>query len=155
MRIEVLLNTRAFNASDIRPQLDTELQALRQGDTQISTQSRQVEPGELAFAEAYQFVIDHGSAVAQAIPLITAVLQVTSAVIERWGGKGESQKKSTKESEPTVVIKIEGHSMALPANDAQVKRYIKKVQEGPKPPRARAAGRKRKRKRTSQRRPQK
>jgi hypothetical protein len=132
MRIEVLLNTKASRSSEIRPQLDSELQALGQEGVRIATQTRDVKPSELGFAEAFQFIIEHGHSIADAIPLITAVVQLTNSVLKRYGiSRGAG--RAAKDESAYVVVKIEDHRIALPANDAQVKRYLKNVETGRKP----------------------
>jgi hypothetical protein len=132
MRIEVLLNTKASRAAEIRPQLDSELQALGNEGVRIATQTQEVEPSELGFAEAFQFIIEHGHRIADAIPLITAVVQLTNSVLKRYGvSRGGG--RVAKDEKAYVVVKIEDHRIALPANDTQVKRYLKNVETGPKP----------------------
>lgn len=132
MQIQISLNTQAVDAGDIRASLDAELHALEQPGVTITTNKRETEAGTLGVFEAYQFIIEHGQAIAQALPLITAALQVTNTVLKRRGLKRKPKpgiKKgargaSAKTSQPLIVFNVEGKSVELPADDVQLKRYI-------------------------------
>jgi hypothetical protein len=135
VRIEVFLDVNAPRAAEIRPQLDAELHALHQEGIDISSRRLAVQPGALSMTEAFAFVIEHGKELASAMTLITAVVQLANSVVGRFGKSKKEEKGSQKNpssSQLPVVISIEGHEIPLPATDDQVRRYLKKVQSGPK-----------------------
>jgi hypothetical protein len=86
MQIVVSLNTQVTDAADIRAELDAELHGLEQDqdDLHIKTQKKEVEAGTLGLFEAYQFIVEYGpTAVAAGLPLVTAVLQLSNAILQR------------------------------------------------------------------------
>jgi hypothetical protein len=141
MEIRVSLNTQATEAAKIRAELFAELNALEQPDLHIRTEKREAEPGALALFEAYQFIVDHGSAIAEgakiSIPVLTAVLQLSNAILQRRGikRKPKPKSKSTKKTrtsetiaaQPVIVVQVGKKSIELPADDSQLKRYISTV----------------------------
>jgi hypothetical protein len=94
MQIKVSLNAGATDAADIRAALDAELHGLEQPDLEITTQKKPIEAGALALAEAYQFILDYGPGLAKALPLVTAVLQLSNAVLQRRGITAKKKPKS-------------------------------------------------------------
>jgi hypothetical protein len=146
MQIQVSLNTGAADAADIRAQLDAELHGLERPGLQITTQKKPVEAGALSVVEAYQFILDYGPAIATGLPLITAVLQLSNAILQRRGitrkakskvpAKKAKPKGSDKNvSHPIVVVQVEGKSIELPADDAQLKKYVSSfANPSPRPP---------------------
>jgi hypothetical protein len=135
MEIRVSLNVQAENSADIRTQLDTELHGLERPGLQIATQQKEVEAGALGVFEAYQFILACGPAIATTIPLITAVLQLSNAVLQRRGLKRQPKVKKPKSgrgsepspSHPLVVVHVDGKSIELPAKDPQLKRYVNSI----------------------------
>jgi hypothetical protein len=144
MRIDVFLNRSAENAPNIRAQLDSELQALRQPKVDISSRTTDVESGELGFAEVYQFIVDNRSDILAPLQLLTVILQLSNAVLARHGMKRSKVSKPRKrrsktgttsnrrkpdddKTSPALVVAIEGDRIELPASDSQVKRFLHKV----------------------------
>jgi hypothetical protein len=134
MQITVSLNAGAADAADIRTALDAELRGLEQQGLQITTQKKPIETGALALAEAYQFILEYGPGLAKAIPLVTAVLQLSNAVLQRRGITGKKKPKTSKKAstkntqsttpQPVVVVQMEGKSIDLPAEPAQLKKFV-------------------------------
>ncbi|MHC2280408.1 hypothetical protein ACVME8_007051 [Bradyrhizobium diazoefficiens] len=137
MQIVVSLNAGAVDAADIRTTLDAELHGLAREGAKITTEKKPVEAGALSFAaEAYQFILDYGPAVKAALPLITAVLQVSNAVLQRRGITSKNKPKASKKAkssktaqkaappQPVVVVQVEGRSINLPADSAQLKKFV-------------------------------
>jgi hypothetical protein len=141
MEIRVLLNAQAVGAAEIRAQLYEELHALEQPGLQIKTEKKEVEAGALGLFEAYQFIVEYGPTIATtgaiSLPLVTAVLQLSNAILQRRGVKRstkpkERTKKSSRRSEkrdaqPMIVIHVGGKSIELPAEDSQLKRYLSNI----------------------------
>jgi hypothetical protein len=116
------------------PALDAELHGLEQPDLEITTRKKPIEAGALALAEAYQFILDYGPDLAKAIPLVTAVLQLSNAVLQRRGitakKKAKAPKKTaTKKSaaaatHPLVLVQVEDNIIELPAEQPQLKKFL-------------------------------
>jgi hypothetical protein len=139
MKIQVSLNTQAVDAADIRTQLDTELHGLERPGLRITTERREVEAGTLGIFEAYQFVLEYGPDIAaRGIPLLTAVLQLANAILQRRGLKAKPKPKKTKKkargasadtrSQSVAVVNVDGKNpIELPAEDARLKRYVNSI----------------------------
>jgi hypothetical protein len=137
MQIRVLLNSQAENAAEIRTQLDAELHAaLDQKGINITTKKSELEAGTLSIAEAYEFIISHGPTIASTtLPLVTAVLQLSNAILQRRGikrqEKRKTEKKKTSETsekqkvrQPAIVVDVDGKSIELPGDNSQLKRFL-------------------------------
>jgi hypothetical protein len=139
MQIQISLNTHAVDAGDIRVQLDAELHALEQSGVKITTNKRETEAGALGVFEAYQFIIEHGRDIVEALPLITAALQISNTVLKRRGlsRKPKPRKEkgahgaNTTAPQPLIVFNVNGNSIELPADDAQLKRYVGTIGKSP------------------------
>ncbi|NEV01058.1 hypothetical protein [Bradyrhizobium uaiense] len=154
MQIKVSLNAGATDAGDIRAVLDTELHGLEQPDLEITTQKKPVEAGALALAEAYQFILDYGPGLAKALPLVTAVLQLSNAVLQR---RGITAKKKTKAptkttpkkptapaTQPLVLVQVEDRIIELPADQPQLKKFLNSLSKPEQSPSKSAANKPRK-----------
>jgi len=134
MQIKVSLNAGAADAADIRAALDAELHGLEQPDLEITTQKRPIEAGALALAEAYQFILDYGPGLAKALPLVTAVLQLSNAVLQRRGITAKKKTKAPKKTtpkkptvaaaQPLVLVQVEDRFIELPADQPQLKKFL-------------------------------
>jgi hypothetical protein len=134
MQIRVSLNAGATDAADIRAALDAELHGLEQPDLEITTQKKPIEAGALALAEAYQFILDYGPDLVKALPLVTAVLQLSNAVLQRRGitakNKAKVPKKTTTKKptvatpQPLVLVQVDDKVIELPADQPQLKKFL-------------------------------
>jgi hypothetical protein len=136
MQIRVLLNSQAENAAEIRTQLDAELHAaLDRKEIYITTKKSELEAGTLSIAEAYEFIVSHGPAIAAStLPLVTAVLQLSNAILQRRGIKRQQKQKTDakktgegsdkKLRQPAIVVDVDGKSIELPADNSQQKRFL-------------------------------
>jgi hypothetical protein len=141
MEIRVSLNTQAADAAEIRNELSEELHALEQADLKIKTEQTEVEAGALSIFEAYQFVVEHAPVIAAtatlSMPVITAVLNLSNAILQRRGLKRRLKQKSDERkggrahkptaAQPMVVVQVGERSIELPAEDSQIKRYLRNI----------------------------
>jgi hypothetical protein len=150
MQIRVSLNAGATDAADIRAALDAELHGLEQPDLEITTQKKPIEAGALALAEAYQFILDYGPGLAKALPLVTAVLQLSNAVLQRRGitakKKAKAPNKKTTPKKPTVaatqplvLVQVEDRFIELPAEQPQLKKFLNSLSKPEQPSAGRSA----------------
>lgn len=143
MQIKVSLNAEATDAADIRAALDAELHGLEQPDLEITTRKKPIEAGALALAEAYQFILDYGPDLAKALPLVTAVLQLSNAVLQRRGitakKKAKAPKKPTTKkpvaaaTQPLVLVQVEDRIIELPAEQPQLKKFLNSLSKPEQP----------------------
>src|SRR5215467_9595369 len=120
MQIIVSLNTQATNSAEIRAELDAELHGLEQDqdDLHITSQKKEVEAGALGLFEAYQFIVEYGQAIATGLPLVTAVLQLSNAILQRraikrktkpkrkGGAKKSSHSSEHSASQAAVIVQV-------------------------------------------------
>jgi hypothetical protein len=137
MQIQVSLNPDAVAAADIRAQLAAELHALERPGIRVRADKQA--PGAEAFGlvEAYQFIVDCGPGVVALLPLVTAVLQLSTALLERrWlaqqkakarkKGKRAPQREEASAPAP-IVVRVNGRQLELPADERQLKKFIDAV----------------------------
>jgi hypothetical protein len=137
MQIQVSLNPDAVAAADIRAQLDAGLHALERPDIRVRADKQAPEAEAFGLVEAYQFIVDCGPGVVALLPLVTAVLQLSHAILERRGltqRKAKARKKVKRApqrdeaSAPApIVVTVNGRQLELPADERQLKKFINAV----------------------------
>jgi hypothetical protein len=138
MQIQVSLNPHAVAAADIRAQLDAELHALERPGIRVRADKKARETEAFGLGEAYQFIVDCGPGIVALLPLVTAVLQLSHAILERRGltrrkakagkkAKRASQKEEASASAPVVVVNVNGRQLELPADDRRLKQFMNAV----------------------------
>ena len=137
MQIQVSLNPDAVAAADIRAQLDAELHALERPGVQVRADKKAPEAEAFGLVEAYQFIVDCGPGIVALLPLVTAVLQLSNAILDRRGltqrkakarkkVKRAPQKEEASASAP-IVVRVNGRQLKLPADERQLKKFINTV----------------------------
>jgi len=138
MQIQVSLNPHAVAAADIRAQLDAGLHALERPGVQVRADKKAPEAEAFGLVEAYQFIVDCGPGVVALLPLVTAVLQLSHAILERRGltppkakarkkAKRASQEEEASASASVVVVSVNGQQLELPADDRQLEQFMSAV----------------------------
>jgi hypothetical protein len=136
MQIQVSLDPHAAAAAEIRTRLEAGLHALEQPGIQVRTDRRPAGAEELGLAEAYQFIVDCGPGIVAMLPLVTAVLQLSTAILERRGlkprkAKGRKKARRAPQAEASasapVVVSVNGRQLELPAAAGQVEKFIDAV----------------------------
>jgi hypothetical protein len=134
MQIQVSLNPRAVAAADLRAQLETELHALERPGIQVRADNKAPGAEEFGLAEAYQFIVDCGPGIVALLPLVTAVLQLSNAMLTRRGlnspkakvrrrARRAAQLEEAGASAP-VVVSVNGRQLELPADDRQLREFM-------------------------------
>ncbi len=137
MQIQVSLSPHALAAADIRAQLDAGLHALAQPGIRVRADTGASGAEALGLAEAYQFIVDCGPGIVAMLPLVTAVLQLSTAILERRGltsRKAKAGKKARRTpradareasaSAAVVAVSVNGRRVELPADDRQLEAFI-------------------------------
>ncbi len=139
MQIQVSLNPHAVAAADIRAQLEAELHALERPGIQVRADEKAPAAEAFGLAEAYQFIVDCGPGIVALLPLVTAVLQLSTchprasracAAERRRPGrraKRAPQKEEASASAPVVVVNVDGRQLELPADDRQLEQFLNAV----------------------------
>lgn len=140
MQIQVSLDPHALAAAEIRAQLDAELHALEQPGIQVRADRRGSGAEAFGLAEAYQFIVDCGPGMVALLPLVTAVLQLSNAILERRGltpRKAKARKRAKRApradereagaSAPVMVVNVNGRQVELPADDRQLEEFMNAV----------------------------
>jgi hypothetical protein len=137
MQIQVSLNPDAVAAADIRAQLDAELHALERPGIRVRADKQAPAAEAFGLVEAYQFIVDCGPGTIALLPLVTAVLQLSTAILERrWltQRKAKARKKvkrapqRAEASAPApIVVRVNGRQLELPADERQLKKFINAV----------------------------
>jgi hypothetical protein len=137
MQIQVSLNPHAVAAADIRAQLDAELHALERPGIQVRADKKAPEAEAFGLGEAYQFIVDCGPGIVALLPLVTAVLQLSNAILDRRTlaqRKAKARKKVKRApqrdeaSAPApIVVRVNGRQLELPADERQLKKFINAV----------------------------
>jgi hypothetical protein len=139
MQIRVSLDPHAVAAADIRAQLDAELHALARPGIQVRADKNASGAEAFGLVEAYQFVVDCGPALVATLPLVTAVLQLSTAILERrWftPRKARAKKKAKRArrgdvrgagASAPVVVSVNGRQLELPADDRRLKEFMNAV----------------------------
>jgi len=137
MQIQVSLNPHAVAAADIRAQLAAELHALERPGVQVRADKKAPEAEAFGLVEAYQFIVDCGPGVVALLPLVTAVLQLSNAILDRRTlaqRKAKARKKvkrapqQAEASAPApIVVRVNGRQLELPADERQLKKFINAV----------------------------
>ncbi len=138
MQIQVSLNPHAVAAADLRAQLEAELHALEQPGVQVRADNKAPGAGEFGLAEAYQFIVDCGPGIVALLPLVTAVLQLSNAILTRRGlaspkakvrrgARRAAQIEEAGVSAPVVVVNVDGRQLELPADDRRLKAFLSAV----------------------------
>ena len=123
MQIEILLDPKAPDYSDFIDDLHNELRELK------GLEYKQVEapapPRTLNVThDVIKLIFTHG---ADAMKLVTALLQLGSAVAERVrGAKSKSEGPSTS----TAVLKVDDRTLAFPAPDGKQRGFLSAVRHG-------------------------
>jgi hypothetical protein len=126
MKIRIALNSTVDEAANIRTQLNDELHGLEKKDLEISTQTKEVEIGTLGPVEVYEFVVTYGKVLADVAPLVSGILELSKAVLDRYGLKHKKRKKgqTKKVAQPTaIIIEVDGRTIHLPADNAKLKKF--------------------------------
>ncbi len=137
MQIQVSLNPNAVAAADLRAQLEAELHALERPGVQVRADNTAPGAAEFGLAEAYQFIVDCGPGIVALLPLVTAVLQLSNAILTRRGltspkakvrrgAKRAAQLEEAGAFAP-VVVGVDGRQLELPADDRQLKQFLDAV----------------------------
>jgi len=137
MQIQVSLNPHAVAAADIRAQLDAELHALARPGIQVRADEKAPAAEAFGLAEAYQFIVDCGPGIVALLPLVTAVLQLSNAILDRRTlaqRKAKARKKAKRApqreeaSAPApIVVRVNGRQLELPADERQLKKFVDAV----------------------------
>lgn len=137
MQIQVSLNPHAVAAADIRAQLDAELHALERPGIRVRADKKAPEAEAFGLVEAYQFIVDCGPGIVALLPLVTAVLQLSNAILDRRGlaqRKAKARKKVRRApqqheaSAPApIVVRVNGRQLELRADERQLKKFINAV----------------------------
>jgi hypothetical protein len=137
MQIHISLNPNVVAAADIRAQLEAELHDLERPGIQVRTDNKAPGAEEFGLAEAYQFIVDCGPGIVALLPLVTAVLQLSNAMITRRGlnsrkakvrrGARRAAQLEEAVASPAVVVSVNGRQLELPADDRRVKQFLNAV----------------------------
>jgi len=139
MQIQVSLNPHAVAAAELRTQLEAELHALeRRPGVQVRADNKAPGAEEFGLAEAYQFIVDCGPGIVALLPLVTAVLQLSNAMLTRRGlaspkakvrrgARRAAQLEEASASPPVMVVNVDGRQLGLPADDRQLKEFLNAV----------------------------
>lgn len=137
MQIQISLNPLAVAAAEIRAQLDAELHALERPGIQVRADRKAPEAEAFGLVEAYQFIVDCGPGIVALLPLVTAVLQLSNAILERRGltpPKTRARKKAKRAPQAAeaiasapVVVSVNGRQLELPADERQLKEFMSAV----------------------------
>lgn len=137
MQIQVSLNPRAVAAAEIRAQLDAELHALERPGIEVRAGKKAPGAEEFGLAEAYQFIVDCGPGIVALLPLITAVLQLSNAILTRRGltsPKAKVRRRAQRAAQleeagasAPVVVSVNGRQLELPADARQLKQFLDAV----------------------------
>ena len=137
MQIQVSLDPHAVAAAELRAQLDAELRALERPGVRVRADEKSPGAEAVGLVEAYQFIVDCGPGLVATLPLVTAVLQLSTAILERrWftppktklkrKAKRARREREAGESAP-VVVSVNGRQIELPADERQLKTFIDAV----------------------------
>ncbi len=137
MQIQMSLNPHAVAAAELRAQLEAELQALERPGVQVRADNKAPGAEEFGLAEAYQFIVDCGPGIVALLPLVTAVLQLSNAILQRrdLASRKREDERQASASAP-VVVSVNGRELELPADERQVKEFLSAVSGRPQTGRA-------------------
>jgi hypothetical protein len=137
MQIQVSLNPDAVAAADIRAQLAAELHALERPGIRVRADEKAPEAEAFGLVEAYQFIVDCGPGVVALLPLVTAVLQLSTTILERrWLAERKAKarkkvKRAPQQAEASapapIVVRVNGRQLELPVDERQLKEFINAV----------------------------
>jgi hypothetical protein len=124
MRIELFLNPEAEGYVDFVQDLKEELGSLK--GLKYEEELRSAPPKSLSIQhEAVKFLFEHGG---KAIPLVTALMQLIRAVLER-----QRDRVSTppgKDSLPLAVLKVDDRELKFPSSPPSERTFLKNVEAG-------------------------
>jgi hypothetical protein len=135
MQIQVMVNPQAAAAEDIRARLDAELHALERPGVQVRADGKAPATEAFGLAEAYQFIVDCGPGIVALLPLVTAVLQLSNAILQRRALAQVKAKKRARRASPEadagalapVVVTVNGQQLGLPADERQLEAFVNAV----------------------------
>jgi hypothetical protein len=135
MQIQVSLNAHGAAAAELRAQLDAGLRTLERPGVEVRVGEKAPATEAFGLVEAYQFIVDCGPGIVALLPLATAVLQLSTAILERRGlgqRKAKARRKARRAAQaaeagaspPVVVVNVNGRELELPADDRQVRSFM-------------------------------
>lgn len=140
MKILITLNPHLQNAAEVQAELNGEFNALQRKGVEVTSKTFAPRDGALAGPEIFQFLIDHHQDIVSLVNLLTAVIQISNAVLVRRNiipakssrekaktSRGHAIRRSkTASSSPITLILGELH-LNLPCTAQQAKTFIKKA----------------------------
>ena len=129
MEIQILLNPKTPNYSELQAELIGEITALQGSGVTITTKTAPPPKESLGFGEVFQYIINNREEITKIIPLLTAVVQVLVERLRRRNiippklvrkpATSLKQKQKTKKSvlpkpEPIAIIFVGEHHLKLP-----------------------------------------
>jgi len=137
MQISVSLDPRAAAAAELCAELDAGLHALARPGIQVRGGSTPAGAEAFGLAEAYQFVVDCGPGILATLPLVTAVLQLSTAMLERRelaARKAKARRKAKRARPgaeagvaPVMTVNVDGQRLDLPADGRRIAEFLNAV----------------------------